>query len=72
MLGHDRFAAVGVPVRAVKGYRRAAADFLRKVVFRAQLAMVAELLAWATWWRKTLSRTLLWVVTDGALAKRPL
>ena len=46
--------------------------FLRKVVFRAQLAMVAELLAWATWWRKTLSRTLLWVVTDGALAKRPL
>src|SRR5205823_7121526 len=41
-----------------------------RVVFRTKLAMAAEAVAWLAAWLKYLGKTL-WVVADGAYAKRP-
>jgi len=42
---------------------------LRKVTFKTKLVMAAELVSWATTWLQFLGRKI-WVVADGAYAKR--
>jgi len=73
---HPRWGAIGLPLLACLYVRKKDIDaqhltFLRKVIFRTKLVMAGELLAWAAPLLKSLGRTL-WVVADGAYAKRSL
>jgi hypothetical protein len=65
---------IGLPLLARMYVRRKDIDAqslatVRKVTFQTKLAMAAELITWAASWLKILGRTL-WVVADGAYAKR--
>jgi hypothetical protein len=71
---HPRWQAIGLPLLARLYVRKkdVAAQALtgrRQVRFQTKLAMAAELITWAAPWLQLLGRTL-WVVTDGAYAKR--
>jgi len=61
-----------MPVRVVEGYRRAAADFPAQGRVARPTRHGGRIARSATWWLKTLSRTLLWVITDGAFAMRSM
>ena len=72
---HPLWGAIGLPLLAHLYVReKDIADqqltLLRQVTFRTKLAMAGELVLWAARWLKFLGRTL-WVVADGAYAKRP-
>jgi hypothetical protein len=71
---HPLWQAIGLPLLARLYVRKKDCDAqslptLRQVTFQTKLAMAAELITWAAWWLKILGRTL-WVVADGAYAKR--
>jgi hypothetical protein len=71
---HPLWGAIGLPLLARLYVRRKDIDgqllpFLRQVTFQTKLVMAGELVAWAATWLKSLGRTL-WVVADGAYAKR--
>jgi DDE superfamily endonuclease len=71
---HPLWHAIGLPLLARMYVRRKDIDaqrlpFLRKVTFQTKLVMAAELITWAATWLKILGRTM-WVVADGAYAKR--
>jgi hypothetical protein len=71
---HPLWHVIGLPLLARMYVRRKDIDaqcltFLRKVTFQTKLEMAAELIAWAADWLKFLGRTV-WVVADGAYAKR--
>jgi hypothetical protein len=72
---HPLWDAIGLPLLARMYVRRKDIDaqgltFLRKVTFQTKLVMAGELVAWAAVWLHFLGRTL-WLVVDGAYAKRP-
>jgi DDE superfamily endonuclease len=72
---HPRWGAIGLPLLArlyvrQRDVARQHLKFLRKVTFQTKLVMAGELVAWARQWLHSLGRTL-WVVADGAYAKRP-
>ncbi len=71
---HPLWGAIGLPLLARLYVRRKDVDaqllpFLRKVTFQTKLEMAAELVAWAAQRLKCLGRKL-WVVADGAYAKK--
>jgi hypothetical protein len=71
---HPLWNAIGLPLLARMYVRQKDIDaqyltFSRKVTFQTKLAMAAELIIWAASWLKILGRAL-WVVADGAYAKR--
>ena len=70
---HRLWHTIGLPLLARMYVRRKniAAQHLafRQVTFQTKLQMAAELLTWAAKWLKSVGRTL-WVVVDGAYAKR--
>jgi len=71
---HPLWKAIGLPLLARMYVRRKDIDaqclpLLRKVTFQTKLQMAAELLTWGANWLKIMGRTL-WVVADGAYAKR--
>jgi hypothetical protein len=68
------WGAIGLPLLARMYVRQKdiAAQhltFFRKVTFQTKLVMAGELVAWARQWLHSLGRTL-WVVADGAYAKK--
>lgn len=72
---HSLWGAIALPLRACMYVRRKDVEAqcltsLRKVTFQTKLVMAAELVDWAAAWLKSLGRAL-WVVVDGAYAKRP-
>jgi DDE superfamily endonuclease len=71
---HPLWGAIGLPLLARLYVRRKDVEaqllpFLRQVTFQTKLVMAGELLAWAAKWLQAVGRKL-WVVTDGAYAKR--
>src|SRR5207253_9232061 len=71
---HALWGAIGLPLLASLYVRRKDIDaqhltLFRKVRFQTKLVMAGELGAWAAEWLKYLGRTL-WVVADGAYAKK--
>jgi DDE superfamily endonuclease len=72
---HPCWGAIGLPLLARLYVRRKdiaaqCLTFLRKVTFQTKLTMAAELVDWAATRLRFLGRAL-WVVADGAYAKRP-
>jgi hypothetical protein len=70
---HPRWGAIGLPLRAWLYVRQKQSTLLRMlygVPFQTKLEMAAELIEWAANWLRFLGKTL-WVVADGAYAKRP-
>ena len=71
---HPLWHAIGLPLLARMYVRQKDIDaqllpILRKVRFQTKLVMAGEMITWAAQWLKILGRTL-WVVADGAYAKR--
>ena len=70
---HPRWGTIGLPLRALLYVRAKDVVWLMllyRIGFRTKLAMAAELVLWAADWLRYLGKVL-WVVTDGAYAKRP-
>jgi hypothetical protein len=72
---HSLWGAIGLPLLARLYVRRRdiaaqCLPVLRRVTFQTKLVMAAELVDWAATWLRPLGRAL-WVVVDGAYAKRP-
>jgi DDE superfamily endonuclease len=70
---HPHWGAIGLPLRALLYVRRkqmALVQRLYGVTFQTKLEMAAELVEWLAEWLRFLGKTL-WVVADGAYAKRP-
>jgi DDE superfamily endonuclease len=70
---HPRWGAIGLPLRALLYVRAKDVGRLTArygVGFRTKLELAAELAAWASDWLRYLGKPL-WVVADGAYAKRP-
>jgi hypothetical protein len=70
---HPLWGALGLPLRALLYVRRKDVAKLPPragVAFRTKLAMAAELVGWVAAWLNYLGKAL-WVVADGAYAKRP-
>jgi DDE superfamily endonuclease len=72
---HPLWNTIGLPLLARLYVRKKDIDaqqltILRGVTFQTKLVMAAEMVTEASKWVKSLGRTL-WVVTDGAYAKRP-
>lgn len=70
---HALWGTIGLPLWALLYVREKDIRPLRtlyQVTFRTKLEMAAELLEWAFFWLKHLGQSL-WVVADGAYAKRP-
>ncbi len=70
---HPRWGTIGLPLRALLYVRQkqiALVHLLYGVTFQTKLAMGAELVEWAADWLRFLDQAL-WVVADGAFAKRP-
>jgi hypothetical protein len=70
---HPHWGAIGLPLRALLYVRQkqiALVHRLYRVTFRTKLEMGAELVEWAAAWLRFLGKPL-WVVADGAFAKRP-
>jgi hypothetical protein len=71
---HPRFGTLALPVRAELYVRQQ--DLLRlppdrRTPFRTKLTQAAELIAWLTTWLGSKGKPL-WLVADGAYAKRPV
>jgi hypothetical protein len=71
---HPLWQTIGLPLLArlyvrKKDIEAQSLSTVRKVTFQTKLAMAGELITWAAAWLKILGRTL-WVVADGAYAKR--
>jgi len=70
---HPLWGAIGLPLRALLYVRQKQIRLLHtlyRVVFRTKLDMAADLVEWlAEWLRRTAKP--LWIVADGAYAKRP-
>jgi len=73
LVRHPQWGTIALPV-AARLYVRAQDMFLLRVLhgwmFRTKLELAATLLEWAAGWLKYLGKTV-WVVADGAYAKRP-
>lgn len=70
---HARWGAIGLPLRALLYVRRKQIGLLQMlygVRFRTKLEMAAELVEWLVGWLKYTGKKL-WIVVDGAYAKRP-
>jgi hypothetical protein len=70
---HPLWGTVGLPLRALLYVRAKDVGKLTPrygVSFRTKLQMAAELVAWAAGWLRYLGKAV-WVVADGAYAKRP-
>jgi hypothetical protein len=70
---HALWGTIGLPLWALLYVREKDIGPLRtlyQVTFRTKLEMAAELLEWSVFWLKHSGRSL-WVVADGAYAKRP-
>jgi hypothetical protein len=70
---HPLWGAIGLPLRALLYVRRkdiAALTRWYKVPFQTKLQQAATLVQWAADWLRFLGKAL-WVVADGAYAKRP-
>jgi hypothetical protein len=70
---HPRWGTIGLPLRALLYVRQkqiALVRLLYGVTFQTKLEMGAELVEWAADWLRFLGKPL-WVVADGAFAKRP-
>jgi hypothetical protein len=73
LVRHPLWGAIGLPLRAWLYVRQQDVSKLPvsyRVVFRTKLEMAAEAVAWLADWLHYLNKTL-WVVADGAYAKRP-
>jgi DDE superfamily endonuclease len=73
LVRHPLWGAIGLPLRAWLYVRRQDIGKLPpsyRVVFRTKLEMAAEAVTWLAEWLKYLGKTL-WIVADGAYAKRP-
>jgi hypothetical protein len=71
---HPLWGTIGLPLRALLYVRAKDVGRLTAlygVAFRTKLQMAAELVTWAADWLRYLGKAL-WVVADGAYAKRPL
>src|SRR5207245_2618979 len=73
---HPLWGAIGLPLLACLYVRQKDIDaqrltLLRGVTFRTKLVMAAGLLGWAAGWLRRLGRAV-WLVVDGAYAKKPL
>jgi hypothetical protein len=71
---HPLWGTIGLPLRALMYIRRKDIAQLPPwypIPFRTKLEMAAELVAWLAAWLRYLGKAL-WVVADGAYAKRPL
>jgi len=70
---HPRWGALGLPLRALLYVRQKQIAWLKRlygVTFQTKLEMAAELVEWLAGWLRFLGKPL-WIVTDGAYAKRP-
>jgi DDE superfamily endonuclease len=70
---HPRWGAIGLPLRALLYVRRQQIGLLTRfygVPFQTKLEQAASLVTWVADWLQYLGKTL-WVVADGAYAKRP-
>jgi hypothetical protein len=70
---HPRWGAIGLPLRAWLYVRQKQIGWLQRqygVTFQTKLEMGADLVVWAAGWLRILGKKL-WVVADGAYAKRP-
>jgi hypothetical protein len=69
---HPRWGTIGLPLRAMLYVRQKQIAFLQKygVRFQTKLEMAAELVEGFVAWLRFLGKTV-WVVADGAYAKRP-
>jgi DDE superfamily endonuclease len=70
---HPRWGAIGLPLRALLYVRRKQMPWLNRlydVTFQTKLEMAADLVTWLADWLRFLGKKL-WIVTDGAYAKRP-
>ena len=70
---HACWGSIGLPLWALLYVRRKDVPPLRArygVKFRTKLELAAELVQWAVAWLKNLGKAV-WVVADGAYAKRP-
>jgi hypothetical protein len=70
---HPRWGAIGLPLRALLYVRRQQIAWLTTlygVTFQTKLEMAAELVEWLADWLGFLGKRL-WLVCDGAYAKRP-
>jgi hypothetical protein len=70
---HPHWGAIGLPLRALLYVRRQQITWLQRlygVTFQTKLDMAAALVEWLAEWLHFLGKPL-WVVADGAYAKRP-
>jgi hypothetical protein len=70
---HPRWGAIGLPLRACLYVRQKQIALLTRwygVTFQTKLELGAGLVRWVADWLRYLGKTL-WVVADGAYAKRP-
>jgi hypothetical protein len=70
---HPLWGTIGLPLRALLYVRQKQIAFVQRwygVTFQTKLEMAAELLEWFVDWLHFLGKTV-WVVADGAYAKRP-
>ncbi len=70
---HPLWGTIGLPLRALLYVRQKQSALLQRrygVTFQTKLAMAAELVEWFVGWLRFLGKTV-WVVADGAYAKRP-
>jgi len=70
---HPRWGAIGLPLRAFLYVRQKQIALLTRrygVTFQTKLELAARLVTWVADWLNYLGRTL-WVVADGAYARRP-
>jgi len=73
LVRHPSWGTLGLPLRALLYVRRkqiALVHYWYGVAFRTKLELAAELVEWLAQWLKYTGKTL-WMVTDGAFAKRP-
>jgi hypothetical protein len=75
IMQHPRWGVIALPLRALlyirkKDLGKIAPWNRRHFPFRTKLELAAELVIWVTNWLRFLNKTI-WVVADGAYAKRP-
>jgi hypothetical protein len=73
LLRHPRWGTIGLPLRALLYVRQKQIRWLHRlygVTFQTKLEMAAALVEWLVRWLRLLGKKV-WVVADGAYAKRP-
>jgi DDE superfamily endonuclease len=73
VIRHPSWGVIGLPLRALLYIRAKDIEKLpphRRVPFQTKLEQAAQLVTWVANWLRFLRKTI-WVVTDGAYAKRP-